>query len=199
MSKENKFIEKFSKKTKKELEHILQSDMYVDKAKKAANHIIINEKYKRVTPIENIIKVKKLKTRKKTIKTDLQQFLKVLRYREFYSLLCSVSFLVCLISIRGYYPNLNFLNSSSNTVLNIFLFICFLLSNHIFYKLEHKRSNNFIGRLIINFTFFLMYYLLSVFVEINNKFEIEIIIIFIMFTILIELFFSWINKYLKFF
>ena len=151
MKEYNKFIEKFSKKTRNELEVILKSNMYTDDAKFAAKVIIKNKSYRII--VAHPINIENEKSIKHKILFDIKIFFKTLSYREFLSVTSSVLFLISLIFIRNFYSSYAFFESTYNITVNIIIFTSILISNHIFFKLEHKISNSFIGRLIIDLSF----------------------------------------------
>lgn len=81
-------------------------------------------------------------------------FIRALSYREFLTPLCLSLLFTALIKSLAY-----LLHSSSNWV-TLVLFCLFMILNHVFYKAEHLRSNNFIGRNLHDYIFLLAFSLL---------------------------------------
>lgn len=67
--------------------------------------------------------------------------------RDIFTCLSLALFLLALDEILDYYANLDWLGEHQNSVLGLSALILMVV-NHIFYRLEHKRSNNFVGRVI---------------------------------------------------
>lgn len=89
MEKKNRFILKFSEKTKVELEEIVLSEKHVLKAKEAAKHLLKNKSF---IHIETLTETNNNQKRKNEIKTNqsispfnLDLFIKTLSYRELLS------------------------------------------------------------------------------------------------------------------
>ncbi|WP_339923674.1 hypothetical protein [uncultured Cyclobacterium sp.] len=90
---------------------------------------------------------------------DPKPFLKTFSYREIITIIALSLLFHSLLEVIGIYSNdpLFIFKNTLNTWKIVLLLSIFLL-NHIVYRLEHNRSNNFIGRLIIDliFLFFLI-------------------------------------------
>lgn len=197
MIENNKFIQKFSKKTKSELLEIIQSNKHIDKAKIAANYNLQNKNYKTYKPNQQR-KTTKINN-KTSIKSELKMFFKSLSYREFLSIFSSVLLLISLIFLRDFYARYAFFEATYNVAISIIIFTTILISNHVFYKLEHGRSNSFYGRLLMDLTFIFIYTIACIFLEYKEHFDLQELMIFIILLIMLELFISFIKKYLKIF
>lgn len=88
-----------------------------------------------------------------------RDFVRTLSYREFVTSLSLALLLLAIYSLLDYYANEEWIE---NNVLSIkWILFCILIPiNHIFYKAEHKRPNNFIGRNFHDYIFILLFVLL---------------------------------------
>ena len=199
MKQQNKFIKKFSQKTKSELNEILLSNKYIDEAKLAASSILNNNSCKIIKPQTNhkVVEIENKINRKNVIEIDLKIFFKTLSYREFLNVISTVSLLMCLILIRGFYSNHDFFSSTYNITINTLIFTLIIISNHIIYKLEHRRSNSYVGRLLIDILFIIVYTTACIVLNYKNSADITEIIIFIILLSIMELFVSFIKKFTK--
>ncbi len=92
---------------------------------------------------------------------NLGLFLRTISYREF---LTSISLILLLTAI---FAVMQFLGFWLNTEYLIIVFLSMPL-NHIVYRIEHKRSNNFIGRVIHDLIFIILY-LILLFISVKIK------------------------------
>jgi hypothetical protein len=85
-----------------------------------------------------------------------KDFVRTLSHRD---ILTSISLALLLLAIRetiDYYSLDDWINAKSNLLMGIFTLIVIPI-NHILYKIEHKRSNNFIGRVLHDCMFLLSF------------------------------------------
>lgn len=112
---------------------------------------------------------------------DIKPFLRTLSYREFLTTLTTVLMLLAGVAIKAYLTGF-----TSNTTVRIFIPACFFIG-HLVYRVEHRRSNRFIGRYILDIVSLLLFLLLSqILIDDNSAFfPEEQDVIFILFLILI--------------
>ncbi len=88
-----------------------------------------------------------------------RDFSRTLSYREFLSSLSLALLLLALCAVVDYYDNEDWIANNESAIK--WTLICVLLPvNHIFYKVEHKRSNNFIGRNFHDYIFIFLFVVL---------------------------------------
>ena len=75
----------------------------------------------------------------------IRNFVRTLSYREFISSLSLALLLLALFRILDYYSNEHWIENH-DVFIKCTLFCVVLPVSHVFYKIEHKRPNNFIGR-----------------------------------------------------
>jgi hypothetical protein len=85
-----------------------------------------------------------------------KDFVRTLSYREFVTSLSLALLLLAIYTLINYYSNEDWIGNNE-TALRWTAFSMILLLNHIFYKVEHKRSNNFIGRNFHDHIFLLLF------------------------------------------
>lgn len=85
-----------------------------------------------------------------------RNFLRTLSYREFITSLSLALLLLAFYRTLDYYSNENWIENNES-LLKLTLFCIILPLNHIFYKAEHKRQNNFIGRNLHDYIFLLLF------------------------------------------
>lgn len=83
---------------------------------------------------------------------NARQFVRALSYRDFLTSICLALVVVAMSEVIQYYSSENFFENRTNSFRNIF-FLMMIPLNHIVYKAEHKRSNNFIGRVLHDLIF----------------------------------------------
>jgi hypothetical protein len=89
-----------------------------------------------------------------------RKFIRAFSYRD---ILTSASLALLLIAIReliDYYAVDDWISARSNLLIAYFALIV-MVFNHIFYKIEHKRSNNFIGRIFHDGIFLICFAIIS--------------------------------------
>lgn len=85
-----------------------------------------------------------------------RNFLRTLSYREFITSLSLALLLLAFYRILDYYSNEDWIED--NEFLFMWTLFCIILPlNHVFYKTEHKRQNNFIGRNLHDYIFLLLF------------------------------------------
>jgi hypothetical protein len=127
----------------------------------------------------------------------LRCFFRTFSYRELLSIFSLVFFLICLNYLEFFYPNAKIFTNTKYWLLEFFIFFIIMSINHIFYKIEHKRSNNYLGRIIMDVAFFLTLHFLSNIIGFNRSLDIEIIVVFSFFLLLWELFISGIKQFTR--
>ena len=73
---------------------------------------------------------------------DVRPFVRTLSYIDFLTFLTTVLMLLAGIAIKTYLTGF-----TSYTTVKIFIPVCFF-RGHLIYRIEHRRSNRFIGRFI---------------------------------------------------
>lgn len=90
---------------------------------------------------------------------SIRNFVRTLSYREFVTSLSLALLLLAVYSLLDYYSNEDWIENNESVIK--WTLSCLLLPiNHIFYKVEHKRPNNFIGRNFHDYIFLLLFILL---------------------------------------
>ncbi|GAA4275962.1 hypothetical protein [Aquimarina mytili] len=161
MSAKQHFINKFKEKTDDDLIFILNNATdYQEEAVNAARLILENRKSEgiHVKP-EPFIKTLESKKRKPVNRLDTDPFLRTLSYRDFLTSFALGILLLSVHTLFRYYSGEDFIKNNSIFLWG-FSFILLLSINHAFYRFEHKRSNNLIGRLIHDVIFIIMYFIL---------------------------------------
>lgn len=202
MNEQNRFIQKFSEKTENELHVILASDKHVPEAKEAAKFIIENKSYKILSSNKDSIKpiVPKKRTEKNTtIAFELRLFFKTFGHREVLSLISSILLFISLIFIREFYSNHDFFKSINNNFFNVLIFTLIIISNHIIYKWEHGRSNSYVGRFCMDMFFVSIYLGIDFIIGRRIAFEFYSLAIFAILFSVLELFVSFVSRFIKIF
>lgn len=81
-----------------------------------------------------------------------RHFAKALSYRDFLTSICLALLVVAMSDVIQYYSSESFFENRTTSFKNIF-FLLMIPLNHIVYKAEHGRSNNFIGRILHDLIF----------------------------------------------
>lgn len=148
---EDYFLIRFQRKTRIELQHIVDNQQrYRPEAVLAATKLL-NEKLSDQLPILDEAayptKDEKLKVDRLSLSFDYRPFFRTLSYREFLTSISIALFALAIIEIINYYSEERFFKYTHSTwKWSTILFV--FLANHIIYRYEHKRSNNFLGRSI---------------------------------------------------
>lgn len=96
---------------------------------------------------------------------DVKPFLRTFSYREVLSALMIAALLLATVHTLGYL-DIHFGNLVVG--LSSFLVVVFL---HVLYRLEHKRSNNFAGRIIHDSLYLIVLYLINLVITFYNSGE----------------------------
>ena len=88
-----------------------------------------------------------------------REFFRTLSYREFITALCLALLLFAALSTINYLEHYDWFDSYGRA-LTIALVVMIFTLNHVFYKKEHSRSNNYIGRNLADNLLFLTTYLI---------------------------------------
>lgn len=91
---------------------------------------------------------------------DTRDFLRTLSYREFVTSCSTALLLVAFYGILDFYSGEDWVDKHGG-VIRTTLFCISLPVNHIFYKVDHKRPNNFVGRNFHDYIFILFFVLLN--------------------------------------
>ncbi len=85
-----------------------------------------------------------------------KDFVRTLSYREFVSSFALALLLLSVYAVLDYYNGEDWAQNNGKAIRLTFL--CILpVVNHIFYKAEHKRPNNFMGRNLHDYIFLLLF------------------------------------------
>ena len=149
---EDYFLTRFQKKTRIELQRIIDNqEQYRPEAVLAATKLLNKNLSEQVLPVLDEAayptKEKKIEVDWLSLSFDYRPFFRTLSYREFLTSISIALFGLSIIEIINYYSDERFFEDTHSTwkwytILFVFLAI------HIIYKHEHKRSNNFLGRSI---------------------------------------------------
>lgn len=85
-----------------------------------------------------------------------RNFSRTLSYREFVTSLSLALLLLAIYSLLDYYSDEDWIEINEATIKWTLFCILFPI-NHVFYKAEHKRPNNFIGRNFHDYIFLLLF------------------------------------------
>jgi hypothetical protein len=86
-----------------------------------------------------------------------RSFLRTLSYREFVTALSLALLALALFRLLDYYSNEAAWIGNNGASLKWAMLAITVPVNHIFYKAEHKRANNFIGRNLHDYVFLLLF------------------------------------------
>lgn len=95
------------------------------------------------------------------ISFKLSSFLRSLSYRDFLTSFSLVILFRAICSVIDFYSSEEFFKNITALDKTILLLLLMPL-NHIIYKAEHNRSNNFIGRAMHDLIFFGLYWLINI-------------------------------------
>jgi hypothetical protein len=156
---EDYFYERFKYRSDRELQHIIDyRDGYQIEAVNAANRLLVErDSQKSVQYVtENSVHKGVYNFDKSNRSFDLIPFLRTLSYRDFLSIFTLVLLLMAYIELSFYCLGESNVQSLYGPFRNIGV-IGFLWANHVLYKIEHKRFNNFIGRVLHTLIFIIMF------------------------------------------
>ncbi|WPR75758.1 hypothetical protein [Algoriphagus sp. NG3] len=149
---EDYFLTRFQKKTRVELQRIVDNqEHYRPEAVLAATKLLNKNLSEQVLPVlaEAAYPTKEKKTEVDwlSLSFDYRPFFRTLSYREFLTSISIALFGLAIIGIINYYSDERFFKDAHSTW-KWYTILFVFLANHIIYKHEHKRSNNFLGRSI---------------------------------------------------
>lgn len=145
---ENYFLTRFQRKTRAELQRIVDNpERYRTEAVLAATKLL-NEKIFLIPDDEAYPKEdKNLEVERPFTSFDYRPFFRTLSYREFLTSISIALFALAVIEIINYYSDERFFEGTHSSWTWFTILLAFP-ANHIIYRYEHRRSNNFIGRSI---------------------------------------------------
>lgn len=163
---EDYFFARFQRKTKIELQRIVDNpEQYrpeaVSAAIKVLNKKLSEEEHSILDNATHQTKEVQLKADRLSQSLDYSTFFRTLSYREFLTSISTALFGLAIIEIIDYYSSELFFRDTYTTWKLATVFFIFLV-NHIMYRHEHKRSNNFLGRSINDLLLFVSLMLLSI-------------------------------------
>ena len=144
------FLARYKNKTRKELQQIIDFNKRYHPDAVLAAIELLNGKVEEEDPIEPLypIIVEENKSPKPDflkLAFEVRPFLRTYSYRDFLTILSLALAYSAFITLIGYYSNERFFENNTRSWATVGYFVVFLV-NHIFYRIEHKRSNNFTGR-----------------------------------------------------
>lgn len=149
---EEYYLNKYQSKTKIELQRIVDNkDHYqpeaVIAASKLLNHRLDDELPQILSDSVNESKTASRNVDRFSLSFDYHPFFRTLSYREFLTSISIALFYLAVFEIIDYYSDEKYFEDS-HVVWKWYTFVFVFLANHLMYRLEHRRSNNFIGRAI---------------------------------------------------
>ncbi|WP_339752645.1 hypothetical protein [Algoriphagus aquimarinus] len=149
---EDYFLTKFQRKTRIELQRIVDNqEHYRPEAVLAATKLLNKKLSEQALPILDEAayptRDEKLKVDTLSLSFDYRPFFRTLSYREFLTSISIAMFALAVIGIINYYSDERFFVDAHSTW-RLYTILFVFLANHIIYRHEHKRSNNFLGRYI---------------------------------------------------
>lgn len=136
-------------------------------------------------------------------------FIRTISYREFVTSLSLVLLLLAFYTVIDYYSDEDWIENNYS-LLKYGLLAIIIPSNHVIYKSEHKRPNNFIGRNLHDYIFLILFISLynvqllingsALTFEVKNVGSLIILIMVLIFLIMVfELFVAVLKRLLRFF
>lgn len=156
---ENHFLKRLKNKTRTELQHIVDNEIqYQTSAVEAARHLLLEQ-----TEEPGLISQIHLKEQEKSATSsidfsasfDFKVYFGSLSYRDLFTFISLSLLFVALIEVLDFYSGEEYISGHNNSIV-LWLLAIFLLANHFYYRIEHGRSNNFLGRSINDFAFFII-------------------------------------------
>ena len=163
---EDYFLTKFQRKTRIELQRIVDNQgHYRPEAILAATKLLNKKLSEQDLPILDEAayptKEENSKVDRLSLNFDYRPFFRTLSYREFLTSISIALLALALIGIINYYSDERFLVDVHSTW-RLYTILFVFIANHIIYKQEHKRSNNFLGRYINDLFLLVLMILLTV-------------------------------------
>lgn len=194
---EEYFLDKYQSKTKIELQRIVDNkEHYQPDAVLAASKLLnlrLDEKLPQILGDSvNESKAENTKVDRISLSFDYHPFFRTLSYREFLTSISLALFYLAIFEIIDYYSDERFFEDSHGTWKWYTLIFVFLI-NHIIYRFEHNRSNNFIGRAINDFILLISIFLIrscyALIMDISYDFSVDNGVIGVVLTVFILPFF----------
>jgi len=124
---------------------------------------------------------------------DPKDYFRTFSYREVVTALCLTLMLCALASATFYCSQYAWHAEYKNVLLVVSIFTAVVL-NHVFYKIEHGRPNNYMGRTFADYLLFFLFWIAAEVSTIivsgsfaTSKLDVEIVPITIMFTVLLTM------------
>lgn len=154
---EKYFLDRFKNKTKDELQGIIDNSGSYQPAALNAAIQLLNEKIEIPIPLPNSqesanSRFEDSNTGNMPFGIDYRPFLRTLSYREFLTSFTLALLYQAFHELLKYYSDERIFENSYKNI-QLILLIVLILANHVYYKFEHKRSNNFSGRIINDIIF----------------------------------------------
>lgn len=152
---EDHFLEKFKEKTKEDLQNIIDNqEAYQAPAILAARKLLNDWKEELVMPEQEVEPPRETThSYDFSVSFDIKPFFRGLSYREFLTGFSLALFYHASLELLDWYSNERIFEQSYKVISVVLAFLIFL-ANHSYYLLEHRRSNNFIGRSMSDFILF---------------------------------------------
>lgn len=147
----NRFVHKFREKSKSELEYILSNTKdYQSEAVEAARYLLDNNVFRKETVLPGKPKLKiesdsEVFSFFRPLRTNAKKYTDTYRLNDLMSILTVAFLYSAAYSLLEYYSGERWLREIDRTVFLIIAILSFL-ANHIIYKIEHKLSNHYLGR-----------------------------------------------------
>jgi hypothetical protein len=100
-----------------------------------------------------------------SVSFSTKDFIRALSYRDFLTPFSLALLFIALREAIGYFSFVEWIDANSSLIIAAFM-VLIALVNHIIYKIEHNRPNNFIGRCIQDIIFV---FLVIIFLEIRTQ------------------------------
>mgnify|MGYP006999182309 CR=1 FL=1 len=147
---EQYFLQKYQNKTRDELQRIVANKgQYQPAAVSAAIQLLNENREKQIQlPQEKIteqVNVEDSNFGTLSLSFDYRPFFRALSYREFLTTIAMALLFQAFFEIIDYYSSERFFENTHKAWKGYGILVVFL-ANHILYRYEHRRSNNFIGR-----------------------------------------------------
>ncbi|QDH77808.1 hypothetical protein FKX85_01600 [Echinicola soli] len=197
---ERQFIERYKRKTRRELQQIINNRAdYREEAVRAAEKLLGESDE---DPREEISVARTACKRNNPFGPIL--FARSFSYRDVLTVISSTLLCMALFQILNYYKD-EFVFVEYYPFLKLFLFFVFIIINHVLYFKEHKRSNDLLGRSMVDLFFFLsfmLFYSVYEYVVYDSVFPLplnaQVIVFLAIFTVFSILLFETIVDFIKY-
>ncbi len=160
---ESYFLKKFENKSDAELLYVIDhKEAYQRAAVNAAIEIYNQRNTESIPKIHQKVEVAVTKKKEgaKNSSFDLQPLLRTFSYREVLNIVSfALFYLACFVVINFYSDELDL--EEISTLIYSIVGITIISLNHIVYKIEHGRFNNYIGRMCLDILLIAVFVLLS--------------------------------------